>query len=291
MRVLHLRRYLRPLRRRLGLDLNRYEDDTFLNYAQRKKIGLLAKADVIETLALRASTTDYGFFPSPSDHAYNLGLTSSDLHSTYYLYRNFRDALPRLRNIVIFGSVSTSGYCLARTRERYRCVAYRHFFGVPIQDETGFRRRIVQKTEAACRNLPPQDVGVDYFGYGEKTYYGTNIPAEARVATHLRENLREPDQMHWLQKTLDLAREAGHRVFIILPPCRSDYKAVLARSIAPDRLFQKFHDLDLGPHRIFDFYSAPDFGDDCMGDTDHLNREGARRVTAEIMRRIAGGQS
>lgn len=283
-----LRAMARPLRRVLPKRPKLYNDEVFLSYVARKRAGLMQKADSFNVLALHASTADYAFCPMPHDRAYNLGLTSGDHHSTYFLYINVRDKMVNLGDIVVFALPWATGYCLSRSQERYRCVAYRHFFNIPLQDDGLYKQRYVTCIEKRCREIKIPAPQADYCGYDRKTYYGVNISAEDRVRTHLRENRREPDQMIWLQRLLDDASLSGHRVHIVIPPFRSDYRIEFEKAISPEEIFRKYYELNLGSHQVLNYYSSCKFGDECLGDTDHLNEEGARRFTHEIMQRISG---
>lgn len=282
-----VRALARPLKRMWPEQPDLHSDTEFLSYVLKKKTGLMNRAGEIKTIALGASTTDYAFKPERSEQSYNLGLTSFDLHATYHTYMNIRDGICGLQNVLVFASSFSPGFHLAETRERYRAIAYRYFLGVPIQDEGRFKNRAIRQIEEKCRLSSIGPIGPDYSGYDKKTYFGEDITAADRVRTHLRENLRNPDQMAWLQSLLDEAGRRGHRVYLIIPPFRCDYKEEFSRFISEEDVFRKFYELALGDHRILNYYSSSVFGDECLGDTDHLNEGGARRLTQDIMRRIA----
>src|SRR5690606_31261080 len=133
-----------------------------------------------------------------------LGLTSSDLYTSYFLYHNYRKCLKNLRTVLLFLSVPSPGFSLIHTSEKYRSVAYKHFFNVPYQDdkfiEDGVEKKIIKK----IKKLKKIDVPNGYQGYDKKTYFSLSISPEERSRTHLRENYRNPDQMIWLKKLNDL---------------------------------------------------------------------------------------
>lgn len=285
---LQLRALARPLKRALPKQLNLYGDDAFLSYVKKKRDGFFAQMGEIKTLALGSSMADYGFKPEPSDRAYNLGLTSADFYTAYHQYKFIHAHSNNLKNIIIFGAVFSPGFCLSKTTERYRSVAYQYFFKAPLENSGGFSNRHVSKIEKICRATLFSEIDIGYLGYERKTFYGVNITAEKRVKTHLRENRRKSEQMSWLQRLLDEADVAGQQVYLIIPPFRSDYKQELEKFATPAELFRKFYELKLGNHKILDYYYCADYRDDCFGDTDHLNEDGARRLTRDIMCRIAG---
>ena len=263
--------------------INTFEDNEFLTYVYKKKLGLLRCADQIENLALRGSGADYDFLDQTNGPSYNLGLTSSDLHATYHLYKNSTDILPKLQNIIVFFVPIAPGFDLTKIREKYRYVAYGHFFDIPYQDARDISRRIERRIIKKCESLTAPNIPILYRGYDKKKYLGSDHDVVKRAKAHLRENQREPDQMCWLNKMIELADQLGHRIWIVIPPVRSDFKNELPKS---EVLFSKLYNMDIGQHTILDFYDDDKFDDSDMGDTDHLNEKGAIKITAKILSSI-----
>ena len=283
--IKHLKRYVKKLKMKVfpGFRINTFQDTEFLTYAYKKKLGLLARADQIESLALRGSVADYAFFDENNGPNYNLGLTSSSLHETYQLYKNSIDFLPKLQNIIIFFPPNSPGFELTKTSEKYRCVAYGHFFDIPYQDARDISRRIERRIIKKCESLTAPNIPILYRGYDNKKYLGSDHDVVKRAKAHLRENQREPDQMCWLNKIIELADQLGHRIWIVIPPVKSDFKNELPKS---EVLFSKLYNMDIGQHTILDFYDDDRFDDSDMGDTDHLNEKGAIKITAKILASI-----
>jgi len=263
--------------------INTFEDEKFLTYVYKKRLGIFRCADQIENLALRGSGADYDFLDQTNGPSYNLGLTSTDLHATYHLYKNSTNILPKLRNIIVFFVPIATGLDLTKTREKYRYVAYSHYFNIPYQCTQDISKRVERRIIKKCKSLAVPNVPDSYRGYDEKKYLGSNTDVVKRAKAHLRENQREPDQMRWLNKMIELADQLGHRIWIVIPPVRSDFKNELPKS---EILYSKLYDLDIGHHTILNFYDDNRFDDSDMGDTDHLNESGAKKITAEIMTSI-----
>ncbi len=257
-----------------------YCDYDFLNYIIKKRNGLRKNLNTIKTLCVRASNADYGFFPQKFPNSYNLGLTSLDLEMTFKIYEKWQKTLPSLKNIIMYFSVSSPGYVLTKTSERYRAVSYGYFFGVKYSNENilpkyeKYIRRQCQKIENTV--FP---IYTNYRGYEKKYFFMNDISAEIRSKKHLRENLRMPDQMCWLSHLDNLAKQNNHRLIIVLPPCRRDYRAQLPTG---DVLFSKIYRLDIEKWRIFNYYDDAAFVGSDFGDTDHLNENGAKKLTKMI---------
>lgn len=151
--------------------INTFQDNEFLTYVYKKKLGLLRCADKIENLALRGSGADYDFLDQTNGPNYNLGLTSSDLYATYHLYKNSTDILPKLRNIIVFFVPIAPGLELIKTREKYRYVAYSHFFDIPYQDTRNISKRIESRIIKKCTDLTASNIPNGYQGYDKKSIW------------------------------------------------------------------------------------------------------------------------
>lgn len=281
----HLKRSTKKLIMKFFPDfrINTFEDEKFLTYVYKKRLGILQCADQIENLALRGSGADYDFLDQTNGPSYNLGLTSTDLHATYHLYKNSTNILPKLRNVIVFFVPIATGLDLTKTREKYRYVAYSHYFNIPYQCTQDISRRIERRIIKKCKNLAVPNIPNWYRGYDKKKFLESDGDVVVRAKAHLRENQREPDQMRWLNKMIKLADQLGHHIWIVIPPVRSDFKNELPK---PKALFSKLYNMDIGQHTILNFYDDDKFDDSDMGDTDHLNEKGAIKITAEVLTSI-----
>lgn len=235
---------------------------------------------------MRGSNADFGFYSPLWDNSYNLGLTSSDFYTNYYIYKEYRVKLKSLNNIIVFLSVASIGNSLIYTSERYRAVGYKYFFNIPYAEpsmiKSRFEKRVLRKCEIV--NKEKGEVHPSYSGYNKK-HKIQSITSKAsiisRSKTHLRENRREPDQLIWLQKLNKCINEDNRKLILVITPFRSDYKNQLPPKT---ELFEKIYNLELENSLILDFYDSVLFTDDDMADTDHMNEQGARKLTLEIKR-------
>lgn len=273
----NLRSVKRLKRWRITIYPEIFDDINFLTYVKKKKHGLERRMDTIETLAIRGSNADYGFYSSGWDNSFNLGLISTDFYSSYQLYNNYRLKLRKLKNVLVFISVSSPGYSLIRTSERNRAIAYKYFFDIPYSETGHIKQKHEKWIFSKCDNLNHVKIDDNYSGYETKHIYGDHFIAKERVRTHLRENLREPDQMLWLNKFNESVKNDSRRLIIIIQPFKSDYKMLLPES---NVLFRKFYSLN--DIHILNYYDSDLFTDDDLGDTDHLNEQGAIKLTNEI---------
>ncbi|GHU79996.1 hypothetical protein FACS1894145_5400 [Bacteroidia bacterium] len=253
-------------------------------YVYRKKHGLEKQAAAIETVAIRGSNTDRGFFPSCINHSYNLGLISSDVYSNYYLYLKLREMLPNLKNIVYFVNGFINGMSLIRiAQERYRAVSYKYFFDIPYQDDRYIDKKIEEKIFKKCKKIKV-NVPDDYLGYEIQRNFIVEMDAKLRAKKITRENRREPDQMIWLQKTIEQIIEDKKNIFIVIVP----YSEKLKECLPPkEELYQKTYSLlsnysDFPNVQLIDLYDSKAFDDSDMEDNDHFNQKGAQKCTTII---------
>lgn len=257
-------------------------NDSFINYVKKKKVSLDLHRNDIKVLALRGSNADYGFYPDYIKGAFNLGLTSSDLYITYQMYINYLKDLPNLETIVVYYSISACGLNLSKTVERYIQVVYDYYFNIQPQENTDFDKKRVRYVKSMCEHSSKIEMDTEYWGYETKTDF-LNISAAQRVKTHMRENRREPTQLLWLEKLSQAIDGDRKHLIIVITPFRSDYKQALGDEMVFEKLFNiKFPNST----KILDFYDSPIFNDSDMGDTDHLNEQGAKRLTLEIKKHL-----
>ncbi len=253
---------------------NLFDNEEFLYYVYKKKVGFENSKNSIKTLVMRGSNSDYGFYPNLYEYSYNLGLTSSDLYIAYQLYSKNRNRLPLLNNIIVYFSVSSPGYSLIYISERYRAVAYRYFFNIPYFDESKIQKKSEKLIFSKCANLQPVKLDFAYKGYEKKTDYLTDIRAEDRVVPHLRENKRKPDQMYWLKRLVKLILSDNRKIFVVITPFRSDYKKLLPNQLI---LFEELYKIE--GIEIINLFDSEVFSDEDFGDTDHFNEHGAKKCT------------
>ena len=212
-----------------------------------------------------------------------MGLTSSDLYTSYKLYQVNMDRFDKLKNIIVYINSATPGFNLSQTGENYRCMIFREIFLIEHQSRAklcGIREKELIKK---CLKYSSESFNIDnYFGYEKKSFY-LKMTAEQRKSTHLRENKREPDKLIWLEKLIKLAGLNDINVYCVITPIKKDFKEIM-----PDKaeLFKKIYDIEHANYKVLDYYDSIDFNDDDLGDTDHLNESGAMKITNLILKDI-----
>nr|WP_319401057.1 hypothetical protein [uncultured Carboxylicivirga sp.] len=262
---------------RLLLELN--ASRAFVDYVRQKKDGLNENSQHIKTLVLRGSTADYSFFSPVIENSYNLGLTSTDLHTCYYLYVNNKDKLVDLDTIVLFFGVFVPGYSLQLTSEKWRAVVYRYYFDIPYVNSELEGSRYEKYILSKCKKNKNTELKYED-GYVYPIFFHA-YSAERRIKGHLRENKRQPSQLLWLNKLSDELGKDGRKFVIVFPPYRSDYKKLLPNF---EELYSEV--LLMKNIHFIDFTNSDFLDDSDFGDTEHLKPEGAQKLTVRLKQQL-----
>ncbi len=249
-----------------------------------KREELERKSTEISVLALGSSHAETDFDPSVFDgEAFNFGVPSSDLYSSRKIGERCSEILPKLKHVFLFFSVFSPGLCLSMTTGGWRAVIYSALLGYDLP-MTGRERWLegkesrVKRVVKVCGNLRLSDCHRSRFEYGFSKREEIRTPdADDRALKHLRENQRTPDQMSQLDVFLRSQKERGIRVTVVLPPMRSDYRAMLPSSAV---LFRKLFDRE--NVEVVNFYDDRSFSDFDFCDPDHLNARGARKLSQKL---------
>lgn len=257
---------------------------SYTRCVRSKMNGLVLRAGDIEILCVGSSHADYGFFPEVfQGTAFNFGCASQDLRTSSEILSKYLGMLENLKYVVLFFSVFTPGSCLAKNKEAYRAVVHENVLGIPLPAECRLNEKERKYVMKVSRSEPGVDECVNELGFNS-SMPGFDIPAEERVRTHLRENLREPDQMSHLKEIISKTDAKNVRLLIVIPPVRADYRTELP---SKEKLFKKLYSLQKrGGVRIVNFFDDADFGEGEFADTDHLNVSGAQMLSSKISEKL-----
>lgn len=248
-----------------------------------KHKSLHSNAESIKFLALGSSHGAYGFNPDIDKSFFNLCSTSQDLYYSYNLYEYCCNHLKNLDSVLLFYSVFSPGFELQKTIDSHICAYIKLIFGINYKDEDKQKLKFYLDDAKWVLKKSKQIKDCSQ-GYTPSFRFLTDYPLEKRISTHLRENKRENQQHDYLEKIIELTRKNEHKLYIIIPPCRSDYRENMPSS---DELFKKLHDLTSKTNiKIFNFYKDKEFVWDDFGDFDHLNKMGADKLSKKIYEKL-----
>lgn len=248
----------------------------------QKAYSFFESTSEIETLAFGSSHGYYGYIAAEKE--FNLCETSQDLYYSYALYEKYAGKLKNLKTIILFYSVFSPSMELQKTSESFRCVYYTAFYDIPYKLPD-----LAKKTGLVKDEKITSQIGKDFLrkpisknrgNFSFDTYEAVILSAEQRAASHLKHNKRNNTQTEFVTKMGDLAKQNNHKLFVVIPPMRSDYRELLPPTEELfNALISQISDKDIS---LINMYDSPDFSSDDFSDTDHLNQKGAEKLTAKI---------
>lgn len=250
--------------------------ESFAVNSYKKYFALQLFENVMETLVVGSSHGFCGYWAEERLHEINACEPSQDLYYSYEIYKKYADA-PRLKNVVLFYSVFSPGSVLELTSQADGCDCYRYFYGIPYRFGGNTEKRGAREAFSLFVERMKKKPDFHYVENVTKPPVFDTDPRE-RAASHLKNNKRDENQTVYVAKAAALAKEKGHRLYVVVPPARSDYTACLPPF---EEIFAELLKLKDGV-RILSFFGDSRFSDSDFCDTDHLTADGAKKLSALI---------
>ncbi|MFT6743120.1 MAG: hypothetical protein ACJAVF_004644 [Paraglaciecola sp.] len=239
-----------------------------------KRTMLNHQKDKLNIIVVGSSHGDYGFNPKFFPESFNLCCRSQDLKHSFLIYKHITKNYPNIKNIVICYSIFSPGNIMENSpTEKFISPALNEFFNLGIEYEDEELNFEFNKIKGRF-----SDVTVDSNGFmgflpdSYKTFFPESYGAINRANDHLKFNKKIEANL-FLIKFLLLAKHLQHKVCIVVPPVRSDYKKatggnfnVLFKSLIEiTNDFYLNYDIDL-----INGFDSNLFRDEFFGDYDHL---------------------
>lgn len=243
--------------------------------AKRKMLREMGER--LDTLVVGSSHGDFGFDPKYCPGSFNLCCRSQDLKHSYLLYKRMTETVGSIKTLVIFYSVFSPGNFLERSPgEKDISLALNEIFGLGIQYEDPYLCDVASQLKGRLA-----DVSIDLDGHAgflpttEKGFFPESYGPLQRASDHLKLN-RDTSANVYLMNMLLLAQALGHKVVIVIPPVREDYKAACSGGF--DYLFEDLllivemlkHLTPVIDAQLLNCFESDEFDNACFGDFDHL---------------------
>lgn len=196
----------------------------------------------------------------------------------YKLYNN-----DKIKKIIISFSVFSPGHSIIKTKRVPLTVIFKVLTGINYQDMNIAKEKNLIKLENVYKSFLNKNFLLEknYRGQFEDYPVGFNENAEEISLKHYKNNKREFSQMHYLEEILDLAKINNQKVSIVICPVTEKYKSFLPNSaeLFSDlyKIVSKYINVN-----VLNFYDFADFTNEYFFDSDHLNYEGASKLTKLI---------
>lgn len=248
-----------------------------------KYLGIEKKPN-IKTLILGSSHLMSGYLPNQDE--YNLAFNSQDLYYSYKLYNKYNNN--NIKNIIISFSVFTAGQKLGLGSEADACAILKIIYNIDYQYPEIAKAKKLHKKEVFYQkayekylkivNLPKNYRG-EISSSKKKNIREKDI--KIRALKHLKNNLRENNNLEYCTKLINATKENNQNLIFIIPPATTIYKSVLPSS---EEIFNQFYKITQNNEhiKIINLYDSNQFNDSDFYDGDHLNNTGAKKLTKII---------
>ena len=265
------------LRRRLKGGFDRYF------YYKAKKAALLAPQ--IELAVLGSSHAQCGFCETDKD--INLGISSQDLYYSYQLYLKCRLMFLNLKRVVLFYSDFSAGLEEERSKMISQTLKYNQYFGIPPKNPILYAEKNMDTSLAfAPYEIQEFDFNEPYpfpFDAGPQT----EEDIKTRVEKHLKHAARGNNQTAFVEKLIRIAADDGIRLLIVVPPMTEKYLSYVPARLDVFEKLEKLIKRYPGQVLYLNCYRDKDFTAEDFVDSDHLNRQGAQKLTAKIRQKFS----
>ena len=268
------------------------------NPSRDKHEYMSAHSREVEVLVLGSSHTFYGVNPEwLDDAAYSLAQVSQTYRYDDYLLRRY--PTPRLRAVIIpfsyfslyedFESQPETAYLAARYRIYMDCPYHRRLsrYGFEVLNFGSFKEKLKSLWQPARLSWNSRGWGSNYTGQAASGQQD-NGRARARANTYADRRLA-PLNACFLSSMFSWCRQRGVRVLLITTPVTPSFRAAESPAQRAENrhwltnLLRRYPEVE-----YYDFESAPCFTAADFYDADHLNAQGARRLTS-LLRAILHG--
>lgn len=223
----------------------------------------------------------------------NVGLGSQDLYYSWQLYVKYNMFLPKLKNVVVFYSIFSPGNDIQRSPLYERSAVYKILLDIPYKNTIlAFEQKLnILEENIITDYLPeafknPLSLDVNYTGVNTQKNCLTEQQIDNFIESWLKLNKAETKQNHFLQYILNAAQNNSQNVLIVLSPYRNDVRAKLPNShdLYSDLLIltSRYNNIE-----ILNAYEDEEFVPDDFLDSDHLNYQGACKLTAKIREKLS----
>lgn len=217
-----------------------------------------------KTIFLGSSHGKNGFRTDES--SINLALASQDLYYSYHLYKKYNNK--NLKNVVVSYSVFSSGYQILKTSNNFQTLLYKLVFGIDYQFLDIARERKMYLREPfyfpiVKRALKKTKIDKNYRGQEEKYYVSKKFLDESyiekMVKRHTKNNNRENNQIDYVEKMIELAKENNQNLIFVITLHSKTYRKYIQNE---EKLFEKLYKKvgeDNKNVKILNYFSDPRF--------------------------------
>jgi hypothetical protein len=217
-----------------------------------------------------SSHGDYGFDPAKFPGSFNFCGSSQDLKHSAVIYKFCAEQNAKIKNVILFYSVFSPGFFLDKSREKARCAVYKELFAPDARYADDEINGSYERIRGALNGPVSIKGHRGFVASNARHFFPPAYGAEKRAQEHMKHNVRAGADIY-LIKILGLARTLGHKVTVVFPPVRSDYRRYVPQEV--NAIFTGVVELKNNfdyEFEVANYFDDPIILDEYFGDFDHL---------------------
>lgn len=253
-------------------------DKTFKSYWHRKRDYKITPAENVKRLILGDSHAVYGVYTEHNNpYTFNAAEISADLFTIFHIGKSCLAKFPNLEQVVCVYSPYFNGFDLSKCSENWPCVCLWLALGIPL------RKVPLRIFLRICRKMftnawPDCYAGNAYGWVAPSDFFPTFV---RRVEGHYRLATKYGKaELAYLSQLKELCKKTKKSLLVVFSPARKDYKETINN--LGGSIFQPFYDEFGKGIPVLDLYHCDLFTDSDFGDMDHLNKQGAMKMSKLI---------
>lgn len=250
------------------------KQNLLLEYVKKKYV--LENKKNIKNLVLGSSHGNRGLNPLYINMpTVNMATTSQDLYQTLELCKYGLKKQKHLENIILFYAPFSAKFNIQHSSEKYRSAILEKAFNIkplekPDKKTLGFYKEIKNPIKQSY------ELHADFNPLFGKIEEAENI-IKQRAEKH--SNFTD-DMTEFLSKLNILTKENNISLYIVIPPVTGVYKNYLLNK---DKFIKEINDFcSKNNVRLVSFFDDPSFTAEDFYDCDHLNNNGATKLSLKI---------
>lgn len=257
---------------------------SWLKACVMKHAGMMRCKDEIEEICVGSSHGFDGYLAD--DRSFNLADTSCDLYYATRIACHWLDAgCKKLKRIILFYDVFSPAHNLSKSSHSFIGIGMEAVYHIPPRGEFGPSFIKDASIEDVKKIFADRWRSVDV----PSGYRGNNAPPPksgdftSRNLSHKKLNQKPDTETIWVKALYEAAKAKSVEVVVVIAPCREDYRADVGGT--EELLFSNVRSLaaSLGI-KLLSYYASSDFEWADFCDPDHLNVQGAAKLTKMIHR-------
>jgi hypothetical protein len=253
--------------------------DTYITFSKQKKC---LENNNYRTLIVGSSHAYHGVIGKIiGENCFNVSHGNQDWAIGYNLLKHFLSKQPKLKKVYFFCSVFSQGYDLSKTNEYWKPLVYDFVLTGKLDKKLNLLDKIILKI------LSSKNIKAESNYLGGSLLNGNNLSQDKnKVLSHYKNNQRANNVLKVLENVIDICKKHNVEIDLVVAPLSKKYISLLPNN---DYTFLFSSILEIAKNKsikIHNFYKDNNFNDADFYDIDHLNKQGAEKLSKLLSAQI-----